>query len=81
MATITAQTQDGYLVTMTELEAKKAFASNTLSVGQNANLAVIYNKLIWLKNNRAKFRDLSAAMRNYASNLDSALDLSGVENG
>jgi hypothetical protein len=81
MAKITAQTQDGFLVEMSNLEAKRVFADSTIQVGKEANLAVIYNKLQWLKNNLPKFRALTAAFRQNADNLDAALDLSGVENG
>lgn len=81
MAKITAQTQDGFLVEMTNLEAKRVFADSTVEVGKEASLAVIYNKLVWLKNNITKFRALADAFRQNADNLDVALDLSGVENG
>jgi hypothetical protein len=81
MAKITAQTQDGFLVEMSNLEAKRVFADATIQVGKEANLAVIYGKLIWLKNNLPKFRSLGDSMRNMADNLDAALDISGVENG
>ena len=81
MAKITAQTQDGFLVEMSNLEAKRVFADADISVGKEANLAVIYNKLAWMKNNIVKFRALAAAFRQNADNLDAALDLSGVENG
>jgi hypothetical protein len=81
MAKITGQTQDGYLVEMTALEAKRVFADATIQVGKEANLAVIYNKLAWLKKNLPKFRALTAAFRNHADNLDAALDMSGVEDG
>ena len=81
MAKITAQTEHGYLVEMTALETKRVFADATIDVGKEANLAVIYNKLAWLKKNIAKFRSLSASFRNIADNLDAALDISGVEDG
>jgi hypothetical protein len=81
MAKVHSQTADGYMVEMSALEAKKVFASTSITIGQETNLAVIYNKLVWLKNNIVKFRALSSAMRNQADNLDAALDLSGVENG
>jgi hypothetical protein len=79
MAEITGQTKDGYMVEMSALEVKRCFATKTIEVGQTANLAQIYNKLIWLKNNITKFRSFSAILRNNADNLDAALDLSGVE--
>ena len=81
MAKIIAEIPGGYLVEMTALDAKRVFADATIEVGKEANLAVIYNKLAWLKNNIAKFRALSGAFRQNADNLDAALDLSGVENG
>jgi hypothetical protein len=81
MAKIIAQAQGGYLVEMSALEVKKAFATTEIVVGEEKNLAQIYNKLVWLENNIAKFRTLAAAFRNNADNLDAALDLSGVENG
>lgn len=78
MAEITGTSTKGFLVDMTETEAKRVFATKTPAVGLDKNINIIYNQLVWLVNNKAKLRTFADALRNSADNLEAAVNTADV---
>lgn len=72
MAKIIGETEGKLLVEMDQTEAKRVFATTTPTVGLDTNINVVYNQLVWLKNNKAKLRAYIDALRNSADNLEAA---------
>ena len=71
---ILANTQTGFIVEVSELEAQKLLSKQNPSIGDEADMTPFFQKITWLTNNINKLTGFSGNLRTFADNLDAAVD-------
>ena len=69
MATIIAETDDGYIVEMSDVESRRVFAGKKLKEKKKEDIAKIYKRFDWLENSSSTVIDISNQLMQIAENL------------
>jgi len=73
MSQIIGRTQgNNFLVEMVSTDITKISGLKQFEIGTKFNLSTIYNRLIWLEQNKDEIKQLAAKLRVYSENIESA---------